>query len=99
MSTKLQKPTSLRRSSMALHRSVSARMMMGGAGGVADGQHRGFEDLRQFVKGGGDFAKEVAAAMQERAELEATYAKGLAKVSAKLFKVAKEREGGKTIAM
>ncbi len=36
---------------------------------------------RRFVKRGAEFAKEVAAAMNERAELEAGYAKGLAKVS------------------
>jgi len=94
MTTRLQKPPSLRRSSMALHRSVSARVMLAAGATAFEGHHRGFDDLRQFVKGGGDFAKEVAAAMHERAELEANYAKGLAKVSAKLFKAAKDREGG-----
>jgi len=70
---------------------------MGSGGSTTDGHHRGFDDLRHFVKGGGDFAQEGAAALHERAELEATYAKGLAKVSAKLFRAAKEREGGEQI--
>ena len=49
--------------------------------------HEGFDDLRHFIKGGGEFSKELAATLADRAELEATYAKGLSKLAAKLFKV------------
>ena len=35
----------------------------------------GFEDLKNFIKDGGDFAKEVATILEERAELEAVYSK------------------------
>ena len=49
--------------------------------------HDGFDDLRHFIKAGGEFSKELASTLADRAELEATYAKGLAKLAAKLFKV------------
>ena len=49
--------------------------------------HEGFDDLRQFIKAGGEFSKELASTLADRAELEANYAKGLAKMAAKLFKV------------
>ena len=39
---------------------------------------------------GGGFSKEIVATLQERAQLEASYAKGLSKLSAKLFKASKE---------
>ena len=39
---------------------------------------------------GGEFSKEIVATLQERAQLEATYAKGLSKLSAKLFKASKD---------
>ncbi len=45
------------------------------------------------MKRGSEFAKELSHAMQERADLEAGYAKGLAKLSAKLFKSAREQSG------
>ena len=51
--------------------------------------HEGFDDLRHFIKAGGEFSKELASTLSDRAELEATYAKGLAKMAAKLFKVRK----------
>ena len=35
--------------------------------------HTGFEDLKNFIKEGSDFAKQIVEIIQERAELEATY--------------------------
>ena len=46
--------------------------------------------MRHFIKAGGEFSKELATTLSDRAELEATYAKGLAKMAAKLFKVSKK---------
>ena len=97
MSTKISvNKQSLRRSSLALHRMNSSRKggglgMAGGNGGAAG--HEGFEDLRQFVKQGGEFAKELSQTLAERAELESSYAKGLAKLSAKLFKSVRDLDG------
>ncbi|KAG7214179.1 hypothetical protein KM043_001525 [Ampulex compressa] len=54
----------------------------------------GFEDVRRYVKQGGDFCKELAAILHERAELEATYAKGLGKLSGKLIKACAKDQGG-----
>ncbi|KAJ8666852.1 hypothetical protein QAD02_008514 [Eretmocerus hayati] len=55
----------------------------------------GFEEVRRYVKQGGDFCKELAAILHERAELEANYAKGLSKLSVKLTKAcAKDQAGG-----
>ncbi|XP_047499179.1 uncharacterized protein LOC125045783 isoform X3 [Penaeus chinensis] len=55
--------------------------------------HNGFDELRRYIKSGGEFCKELAAIMNERAELEANYAKGLHKLSAKLLKASKESMG------
>lgn len=46
----------------------------------------GFEELRKYIKHGSEFSKEVAAVLQERAELESNYAKNLNKLAAKLLK-------------
>ncbi|XP_076466064.1 nostrin-like isoform X2 [Babylonia areolata] len=46
----------------------------------------GFEELRKFIKQGNEFSKEVSGILQERAEMESTYAKSLNKLSAKLLK-------------
>ncbi|XP_044579488.1 uncharacterized protein LOC123261771 isoform X2 [Cotesia glomerata] len=54
----------------------------------------GFEDIRRYVKQGGDFCKELAAILHERAELEASYAKGLSKLSSKLTKACSKDQGG-----
>ncbi|XP_011301830.1 uncharacterized protein Nost [Fopius arisanus] len=54
----------------------------------------GFEDVRRYVKQGGDFCKELAAVLHERAELEANYAKGLSKLSSKLTKACAKDQGG-----
>lgn len=55
--------------------------------------HNGFDELRRYIKSGGEFCKELAAIMNERAELEANYAKGLQKLSGKLLKASKESMG------
>ncbi|XP_066964594.1 uncharacterized protein Nost isoform X8 [Macrobrachium rosenbergii] len=55
--------------------------------------HNGFDELRRYIKSGGEFCKELAAIMNERAELEANYAKGLQKLSGKLLKASKENMG------
>ncbi|XP_034944053.1 uncharacterized protein Nost isoform X2 [Chelonus insularis] len=54
----------------------------------------GFEDIRRYVKQGGDFCKELASILHERAELEASYAKGLSKLSSKLTKACSKDQGG-----
>ena len=55
--------------------------------------HTGFEDLKNFIKEGSDFAKQIVEIIQERAELEATYSKGVSKLASKLFKASKENVG------
>ncbi|XP_045110666.1 uncharacterized protein LOC123504311 isoform X3 [Portunus trituberculatus] len=55
--------------------------------------HNGFDELRRYIKSGGEFCKELATIMHERAELEASYAKGLYKLSSKLMKASKETSG------
>ncbi|KAK8740521.1 hypothetical protein OTU49_002952 [Cherax quadricarinatus] len=55
--------------------------------------HNGFDELRRYIKSGGEFCKELAVIMHERAELEASYAKGLHKLSGKLLKASKESMG------
>lgn len=79
-----------RKSTLALHRINS--MVNGSETGYAT-NHEGFDDLRHFIKAGGEFSKELASTLADRAELEATYAKGLAKLAAKLFKVMKDLPG------
>lgn len=54
----------------------------------------GFEDLRRYVKQGGDFCKELTTILQERAEAETQYAKSLSKLSAKLSRACREGVGG-----
>ncbi|XP_076461242.1 nostrin-like isoform X2 [Babylonia areolata] len=53
----------------------------------------GFEDLRKFIKQGSEFSKEVASMLQERADMESTYAKGLNKLAAKLLKAVQTSVG------
>ncbi|EFN66406.1 Nostrin, partial [Camponotus floridanus] len=57
------------------------------------GGQGGFEDVRRYIKQGGDFCKELASILHERAELEATYAKGLSKLSSKLTKACAKDQG------
>ncbi|XP_056644955.1 uncharacterized protein LOC130450525 isoform X1 [Diorhabda sublineata] len=59
----------------------------------AEGQN-GFEDLRRYVKQGGDFCKELSQILQERAEAETQYAKHLSKLSTKLSRACREGVGG-----
>ncbi|KAF7281452.1 nostrin [Rhynchophorus ferrugineus] len=60
---------------------------------LPEGQN-GFEDLRRYVKQGGDFCKELSTILQERAEAETQYAKSLSKLSAKLSRACREGVGG-----
>lgn len=53
----------------------------------------GFEELRRLLKQGADFSKEVVSILQERSELEAVHAKGLAKLSQRLARAAREAIG------
>ena len=53
----------------------------------------GFEDVKNLIKNGSDFAKEIGSILEERAELEAIYSKGISKLAAKLFKASKENVG------
>ncbi|KAJ8917522.1 hypothetical protein NQ315_005571 [Exocentrus adspersus] len=59
----------------------------------SEGQN-GFEDVRRYVKQGGDFCKELSAILQERAEAETQYAKSLSKLSAKLSRACRDGVGG-----
>ncbi|XP_054271219.1 uncharacterized protein LOC128991946 [Macrosteles quadrilineatus] len=54
-----------------------------------EGQN-GFEELRRYIKQGGDFCKDLSAVLQERSEAELQYSKTLSKLSAKLLKLTKE---------
>lgn len=53
----------------------------------------GFEELRRYIKHGGDVCKEIANILQERSELEALYAKGLGKLSTKTARIARDSVG------
>ena len=55
--------------------------------------HSGFEDLKNYIKDGSDFAKQIVEIIQERAELETAYSKGVSKLASKLFKASKENVG------
>ena len=61
MTTRLPKPKVSRRSTLVLHRTSSKK------------GHEGFEELKDYIKTGEDYCKEVSAVLQERAELEAAY--------------------------
>ncbi|XP_064647417.1 nostrin-like isoform X3 [Lineus longissimus] len=58
----------------------------------------GFDELRRYIKQGNEFCKEVALLMQERADVEATYAKSLTKISNKLQKQASNCLGSLAVA-
>ncbi|XP_060517542.1 uncharacterized protein LOC132696623 [Cylas formicarius] len=60
---------------------------------IPEGQN-GFEDLRRYVKQGGDFCKELATILQERADAETQYAKNLSKLSNKLSRACRDGVGG-----
>lgn len=53
----------------------------------------GFEEIRRFVKQGGDFGKDLIAILQERTEIEQIYAKSLSKIANKLNKACRDLPG------
>lgn len=53
----------------------------------------GFEELRRYIKQGGDFGKDLAAILQERVDSEQLYAKSLSKMATKLNKACREIPG------
>ncbi|XP_030378633.1 nostrin isoform X3 [Scaptodrosophila lebanonensis] len=53
----------------------------------------GFEELRRYVKQGGDFSKELILVLQERADSELIYSKSLSKMANKLNKACRELPG------
>nr|CAD7197160.1 unnamed protein product [Timema douglasi] len=53
----------------------------------------GFEELRRYIKQGGDFCKDLSSILQERSEVETQYAKSLSKLSGKLLKASKDSVG------
>ncbi|CAG2053438.1 unnamed protein product [Timema podura] len=61
-------------------------------GGEVEGQN-GFEELRRYIKQGGDFCKDLSSILQERSEVETQYAKSLSKLSGKLLKASKDSVG------
>ena len=77
----MSKDKTARRSALVLHRTTSKH------------GHTGFEDLKNFIKEGSDFAKQIVEIIQERSELEAAYSKGVSKLATKLFKASKENTG------
>ena len=63
MSTRVPKTKVGRRSTLILHRTSSRK------------GHEGFDDLKESIKSGEEFCKEVASVLQERAELEMMYSR------------------------
>ncbi|XP_017477713.1 PREDICTED: LOW QUALITY PROTEIN: uncharacterized protein LOC108367574 [Rhagoletis zephyria] len=59
---------------------------------LLEGQN-GFEELRRYVKQGGDFGKELIIILQERVESETLYSKSLSKMANKLNKACRELPG------
>uniref|UniRef100_T1PJL8 Fes/CIP4, and EFC/F-BAR-like protein n=1 Tax=Musca domestica TaxID=7370 RepID=T1PJL8_MUSDO len=57
-----------------------------------EGQN-GFEELRRYVKQGGDFGKELIVILQERIDSELLYSKSLSKMANKLNKACRELPG------
>lgn len=53
----------------------------------------GFEELRRYVKQGGDFGKELITILQERVDSEQLYSKSLSKMASKLNKACREIPG------
>ena len=77
----MSKDKTARRSIMVLHRTTSKH------------GHTGFEDVKNFIKEGSDFTKQIVDIIQERSDLESAYAKGMSKLATKLFKASKENTG------
>ncbi|XP_044726706.1 uncharacterized protein LOC123290551 [Chrysoperla carnea] len=59
---------------------------------LTEGQN-GFDDLRRYIKQGGDFCKELSTILQERSDAELQYAKSLSKLSNKLSRACRENIG------
>ncbi|XP_055909156.1 SH3 and F-BAR domain-containing protein DDB_G0274695 isoform X2 [Eupeodes corollae] len=59
---------------------------------IKQGQN-GFEELRRYIKQGGDFGKELILILQERVESEQLYSKSLSKMATKLNKACRELPG------
>uniref|UniRef100_A0A1A9W8N0 SH3 domain-containing protein n=1 Tax=Glossina brevipalpis TaxID=37001 RepID=A0A1A9W8N0_9MUSC len=57
-----------------------------------EGQN-GFEELRRYIKQGGDFGKELVLILQERIDSELLYSKSLSKMANKLNKACRELPG------
>ncbi|XP_060579038.1 nostrin-like isoform X2 [Ruditapes philippinarum] len=56
----------------------------------------GFEELKKYIRQGSDFCKDIAFIIQERADLESTYSKGLSKVAGKLSRASQNSTGSLT---
>ncbi|XP_045168326.2 nostrin-like isoform X2 [Mercenaria mercenaria] len=56
----------------------------------------GFDELKKYIRQGSEFCKEVAFIVQERADLESTYSKGLTKIAVKLLKASQNSSGSLT---
>ncbi|XP_055631784.1 uncharacterized protein LOC129771779 isoform X2 [Toxorhynchites rutilus septentrionalis] len=59
---------------------------------ILQGQN-GFEEIRRFVKQGGDFGKDLITILHERMEIEQIYAKSLSKIATKLNKACRDLPG------
>ncbi|XP_075158485.1 nostrin isoform X2 [Haematobia irritans] len=72
--------------------SQSTTTYANGCDGQDQGQN-GFEELRRYVKQGGDFGKELIVILQERIDSELMYSKSLSKMANKLNKACRELPG------
>ena len=78
MKSKATQPSS---SASALRRSTTRALALGRMnaavinGRPRVGDHEGFENLRNYIKQGAEFSKELVAALNERADLETNYRK------------------------
>ena len=85
MKSRSSQPSSSSASS-ALRRSTTRALALGrmnanaaingglrGQRGHGHGDHEGFENLRNYIKQGAEFSKELVAALNERADLETNY--------------------------
>ncbi|XP_076753641.1 nostrin isoform X2 [Xylocopa sonorina] len=89
-----RKPGPIKKRMLGSIRGLMASTLLLQTHEIEEGGQGGFEDVRRYVKQGGDFCKELASILHERAELEATYAKGLSKLSNKLTKACAKDQGG-----
>ncbi|QQP38356.1 Uncharacterized protein FKW44_018913 [Caligus rogercresseyi] len=99
MSNMVHKP--LRRSSLALHR-MNSRMKSSSSStpstssrgsssaSTASSSEAAFEDVRSYIKSGGEFTKELLLILQERSDAEAAYAKSLSKLSGRLLRATRD---------